>query len=221
MKLHGITAAFLLFIAGFTSGHCAPPDSNAGSIYSSLRGGDLVSLQGKNLHRFDETQLANTRYFAIYYSASWCGPCRAFTPELVKFYDGIKPNNPQFELIFVSRDESPVAMENYMKADQMNWPALAFTKLRTHKTLGRYAGNGIPCLVLVDSQGVVLSHSYVNKTYVGPSKVMDDIQKILAANPPTPAELASAKAAAQPTPGSPSGSNFDELFKKRTPTAPR
>ena len=65
---------------------------------------DLVSLQGKKLHRFDDAPLAGTKYFAVYYSASWCAPCKAFTPKLVEFYNRIKPANPNFELIFVSRD---------------------------------------------------------------------------------------------------------------------
>src|SRR5215213_3757856 len=81
-------------------------------IFPALSG-DLVSLQGGKVKKFDEAPLAQTKYFAIYYSAEWCPPCRAFTPDLVKWYERTKTENPQFELIFVSSDRSSDEMEKY------------------------------------------------------------------------------------------------------------
>jgi len=186
------------------------------AIFPALKG-DLVSLQGGKVKKFDETSLAQTKYFGIYYSASWCGPCRAFTPDLVAWYDSAKKANPQFELIFVSSDQSEPEMEKYMAGDSMPWPALAFTKKKSNKTLTHYAGNGIPCLVFVDAQGNVLSDSYEKGTYVGPRKVLKDIEKTLKENPASAAGNAAAPAA---TPNSLStvkvrGSTFDEAFKKK------
>ena len=181
------------------------------SIYASLKG-DLVQADGKKVKRFDETALAQTKYYAIYYSAEWCPPCRAFTPKLVNWYKEKKPNNPHFELIFVSSDQSEDAMAKYMKDDGMPWPALDFDKKRTNKTLTQYAGNGIPCLVLVDDQGKVLSHSYEGSKYVGPTKVLADIDKTLAENPASGDAKAAASTAAKPKVGS---SSFDEAFKKK------
>jgi len=40
-----------------------------------------------------------------------------------------------------------------------------------------YRGRGIPCLVLVDREGNVVSHSYEGQTYVGPVKVMNDLEE--------------------------------------------
>lgn len=219
MKSSRLQAVLLLLLATGIQGFCAMPGVDGGSIDSSLKNGDLVYLQGTSLHQFDASQLAHTRFFAIYYSASWCPPCRAFTPSLVKFYDEVKQNNPQFELIFVCRDRSSADMEKYMKADQMRWPALTFSKGRSHKILNQYAGPGIPDLVLVDAQGKILSNSYEGSKYVGPQKVVQDIRKILNQNPPTNEEIALAKAAAQNPASGPNGSStnhsdFDKLFKK-------
>ena len=147
---------------------------------------DLVSLQGKKLHRFDDAPLAGAKYFAVYYSASWCGPCKAFTPKLVEFYNRIKPANPNFELILVSRDYSEPEMEAYMRTDKMPWPALNFRKAAAKHSLTEYAGPGIPCLVLLDEKGKVLSHSYVGTSYVGPTKVMNDIEAALKSAAPAP-----------------------------------
>lgn len=189
------------------------------AIYSSLSG-DLVSLQGGKVKKFDQTPLASTKYYAIYYSAEWCPPCRAFTPDLVKWYNQTKPENPQFELIFVSSDNSEAEMEKYITGDKMPWPALDFKKKRSNQKLTQFAGKGIPCLVLVDAEGKVLSNSYEGATYVGPRKVLKDIDKTLQENPATPEEKAAAAARAAATKSAAASSNFEQLFKKKPAPAP-
>ena len=226
MKFSRFPLLLSLLVAGGFQGVCAPSGSEGGSISASLSSGDLVYLQGSTLHHFDQSQLAHVRYFAIYYSASWCPPCRQFTPTLVNFYDEVKKDNPQFELILVCRDQTPVEMEKYMAKDEMHWPALAFAKGRTHKVLNQYAGSGIPDLVVVDAQGKVLLDSYKDKTYIGPKSVLHDLKKLLADNPPTAEEIAAAKnAATRPatssnasTTGATGSTDFDKFFKKPVQT---
>ena len=152
------------------------------TVYPAIKD-SLVKSKGKDVETFDATALQNTKYYAIYYSASWCGPCRAFTPDLVKWYKRNKPKNPNFELIFVSSDRSAADMAAYMKDDDMEWPALAYDKKASTPALTQYSGRGIPCLVLIDDTCKVLSHSYVDEKYVGPRAVLEDIEKTLKANP--------------------------------------
>jgi nucleoredoxin len=204
--------------------------------FASTVKGDLVALKGKRTSKFDDAPLANAKYFAVYFSASWCGPCKAFTPDLVKWYNATKPQHPEFELILVSRDHDEKSMEDYMAADQMPWPAVKFSKIARAKNIMALAGTGIPCLVFLDAEGKVLSHSYEGQNYVGPRKVMADIGKTLGAAVPadtsTPAPAADSTAAsptaattappppstgAKLAPTSPQGSNFDQFFKKKNP----
>jgi len=88
--------------------------SGEDTVFTALKG-DLVQSKGKKLEAFDEAPLASAKYYAIYYSAGWCGPCRAFTPDLVKWYKRNKSKHPDFELIFVSSDRSEEDMASYMK----------------------------------------------------------------------------------------------------------
>ena len=131
-------------------------------------------------HGFDNAKLAGVRYWAFYYSASWCPPCRSFTPDLVSFYNYFKPSHPDFELIFVNDDNTDGDMISYMKSDSMPWPAIWYQDINNPQ-LGakRYQGPGIPCLVLVDANGNVLSDSFRGGQYVGPRVVMDEIRNIV------------------------------------------
>ena len=38
----------------------------------------------------------------IYFSASWCPPCKTFTPKLIEFYNKVNENKKVFEIIFVA-----------------------------------------------------------------------------------------------------------------------
>ncbi|HET6406680.1 MAG TPA: thioredoxin-like domain-containing protein [Chthoniobacteraceae bacterium] len=154
------------------------PSLLAEAIAPSLKG-DLVAFNGKEVTTFDDAPLANARHIAIYYSAEWCPPCKIFTPELVKWYNEHKPQHPEFELIFVSSDHDEKAMKAYMAAEKMKWPALTYAKVAGNKSLKQFAGPGIPCLVLIDSEGKVVSHSFEGEKYVGPRKVLADINKTL------------------------------------------
>jgi nucleoredoxin len=140
---------------------------------------DLVVSKGSRTKRVNQAELASKDYYAIYYSAHWCPPCRGFTPKLVDFYNKASRKHDHFEIIFVSSDRSEKDMAGYMKEADMPWLALGFDKKKTSKALTKFAGDGIPCLVLVDSDGNVLSDSYVNGKYVGPTTVMNDLEERL------------------------------------------
>jgi thiol-disulfide isomerase/thioredoxin len=151
----------------------------AGSIQQELDN-KLVALDGKRVKSFDDAKLSGVTHFAIYYSAHWCPPCRRFTPELVEAYKALKAKYPKFELIFVSSDRSEKDMEAYMEETGMPWPALKFDEKKRTPALTSYAGPGIPCLVFIDNNAKVISHSYAGEEYLGPQKVLADIEKVLA-----------------------------------------
>ena len=140
---------------------------------------NLVSLEGKKLTAFDAAPLAAKKYLAVYYSASWCGPCRNFTPDLVKWYNRNRSKNELFELIFVSADRSADQMAQYMVDDKMPWPAMEFASIKTGNPIVGKGGPGIPSLVVFDAGGKPVAESYVNGEYVGPRQVLQDFEKLL------------------------------------------
>jgi len=145
----------------------------AASKFQQLLKGKLVGLNGKRISRRELS--GDPEYYAFYFSAHWCPPCRTFTPKLVNFYNSNEAAGKKFEIIFVSSDSNEDMMEEYIKEDKMPWPAIKYRYAKKIKEISKYAGSGIPCLVLVDREGNVISDSYQGKKYVGPNKVMGDI----------------------------------------------
>jgi nucleoredoxin len=152
---------------------------------------DLIRLRSGDPIHADDTALANKKLIAFYFSAEWCGPCRKFTPQLVDYYKRVAPEHPEFEIVFFSSDKSQYAMEKYMRDENMPWLAIDFTKLKDKAVLKKNAGDGIPAMILVDSTGNMISSSFADGKYVGPQKVLADLDAIFAGKPP--ARVASAQ----------------------------
>lgn len=157
------------------------------SLYPLLKG-DLVSWKNGTVNRFDDEALEKKKLFALYFSAHWCAPCRKFTPQLVEYYNRVAPQHPEFEIIFISNDRSQFGFETYLKETQMPWPAIDYQKLSSKAALQKYAGSGIPDLVVLDGSGKVVSDSYAGKEYRGPEKVLADLDQIFAGGGPRVAQ---------------------------------
>lgn len=117
------------------------------------------------------------KFTAIYYSAHWCPPCRAFTPKLVDWYKDFKAKHPNFELVFASSDKDEAAMLDYMKEAGMPWPAVKFGEKKA-AGLDKYAAGGIPYLVLIDETGKDLTGKEGND-WQSPTEVLKKIEALV------------------------------------------
>ncbi|PTY05667.1 hypothetical protein DB347_14975 [Opitutaceae bacterium EW11] len=120
-------------------------------------------------------------FYLVYFSAHWCGPCRRFTPGLIEEYKKLKegPAAARFEMIFVSNDNDADEQRAYITSQSMPWPAVKYTALGRVRLLEKWAGPGIPCLVVVNREGDVLFHSYSGDTYLGPQAALDAFKSLL------------------------------------------
>lgn len=173
------TFALALFFASLLSFSVAEETTTELSALMKELKGSLVKVEGKSLKKFDDTSLSESKYIVLYFSAHWCPPCRTFTPKLVEFYNQYKPNNPEMEFIFVSRDRSDDAMKDYMIEASMPWPAIKLSQVERKKTVNSYAGNGIPCLVVLDPNGKVLFDTNKNGHYRGPQAPLLELENLL------------------------------------------
>jgi nucleoredoxin len=158
----------------------APAAVSGTNAIAALVKGDLVTSNNGTLSVYNDQPLERKKLIGLYFSAHWCGPCRKFTPELVAYYNRIVATHPEFEIVFVSNDRTGAAMETYMRETHMPWPAVSYDKIKGKAELMKYAGSSIPCLVVVDAQGKVVSDSFAGKQYVGPHKVLTELDQLFA-----------------------------------------
>ena len=91
----------------------------------------------------------------------WCGPCKAFTPILSKFYKERKAASassgaPSLEIVFISSDRDEAAFKSY--ATGMPWLALPFSARAVKEELSKICHvEGIPTLIFLRRDGSVLT----------------------------------------------------------------
>lgn len=80
--------------------------------------------------------------------ATWCGPCRRLIPELKEWQTKFKDD---LVIIGVS-NEAPREVENFMRAQQINYAMAVDTKQTMSKAIGI---GGIPHVLVISSDGIV------------------------------------------------------------------
>jgi len=85
----------------------------------------------------------------LYFSASWCPPCRAFTPLLVEFYNSFCTSN-SVEIVFVSSDRDQDSFNEYF--EKMPWKSVGGNPSVKEKLSNDLQVKGIPHLVVLDAK---------------------------------------------------------------------
>ncbi|KAK7200041.1 tryparedoxin 1 [Novymonas esmeraldas] len=107
----------------------------------------LEQLQKQN-SQVEVSSLSGKIVF-FYFSASWCPPCRGFTPLLKEFYDKLHESK-NFEVIFTSWDEEEDDFNGYYA--KMPWLAIPFSKRNIVEALTKhFKVNSIPTMIGVDA----------------------------------------------------------------------
>ncbi len=128
-------------------------------------------LEGSGGNATDAISLKDG-YTAVYFSASWCQPCKKFTPTLVEAYAKAKSEKKEkFEMIYVSLDSEEEAFDSYRAG--MPWPAVGFRDTRRALLQMGLGIKSIPALVVLDPQGRVLTSSGV--TDIATNKTLHEL----------------------------------------------
>ncbi|KAM5566802.1 hypothetical protein ABKV19_015097 [Rosa sericea] len=121
-------------------------------LFSLLASGDRDFLVRNNGDQVKINTLSG-KILGLYFSGSWCGPCRRFTPNLVEVYQDLASKG-DFEVVFVSSDRDEESFSGYFS--EMPWLAVPFSDSETRKGLkDLFKVRGIPHLVVIDANGKV------------------------------------------------------------------
>ena len=97
------------------------------------------------------------KYVLLDFWASWCGPCRAENPNVVKAFNSYKDKN--FTVLGVSLD-NPGKKESWLQAiekDQLHWTQLSDLKGWSNDVAVQYGIRSIPANYLIDPTGKIIA----------------------------------------------------------------
>ncbi len=114
---------------------------------------EMQNPAGKAVKLSDFIQ--KNKYTLIDFWASWCPPCRAEMPNLIKAYNEYK--NQGFGIVGVSFDKDQVAWETGIKNLNLTWPQMSDLKFWNSKGAELYAVRSIPYTVLVAQDGTIVA----------------------------------------------------------------
>uniref|UniRef100_A0A914DT54 Thioredoxin domain-containing protein n=1 Tax=Acrobeloides nanus TaxID=290746 RepID=A0A914DT54_9BILA len=118
-----------------------------------LKGTELVTVGDETVKA---EEFLEGKIVALYFSAGWCPPCRAFTPKLKRFYDALKKAGKNFEVIFISRDREEEDLKEYFEDHHGEWTYLAFGNPKIQEFNEKYDVKSIPALKVIKPDGTVV-----------------------------------------------------------------
>eukprot|EP01134_Creolimax_fragrantissima_P007768 CFRG7768T1 len=126
------------------------------SVFRNLFGETLITAQGENVN----VDILAGKVVGVYCSASWCGPCRQFTPKLAQMHAEFKAKGLPFEVVFASADRDDKSMKAYFS--KMPWLAIPYeNQEQISGIMQTYEVTGIPRLIIFSPTGQVVSTSAV------------------------------------------------------------
>ncbi len=97
------------------------------------------------------------KYVLVDFWASWCGPCRAENPNVVKAYNQYKDKN--FTILGVSLDSKAANWKKAIKDDGLTWTHVSDLKGWKNAAAVKYGVRAIPANFLINPEGVIIGHN--------------------------------------------------------------
>lgn len=124
-----------------------------------------IILPNQNGELIDSESLKGN-FVLLEFWASWCGPCRATNPELLKVYNSYKNNG--FKILGISQDKDIAKWKEAIKEDKLEWLQV----IDTLDSVGEmFKITTIPFNLLLDKEGKIIARD------IKPSKLNEILKK--------------------------------------------
>ena len=108
---------------------------------------DVQTPDGKTVKL--SSRIPEGKYVMLEFWASWCGPCRAEIPHLVRVHEKYK----DFNIVSVSVDEKEADWQKAMKEERMTWTQARITGGIMGEEMKKFNITGIPMCMVLDGEG--------------------------------------------------------------------
>ncbi len=95
------------------------------------------------------------KYVLIDFWASWCGPCRAENPNVVRMYNKYKDKG--FAIYSVSLDQAKANWTKAIRNDNLTWTHVSDLKFWQSAAAQQYGVQAIPATFLLDKEGKIIA----------------------------------------------------------------
>jgi thiol-disulfide isomerase/thioredoxin len=146
------------------------PGKNADGILDNIKQQEAAKkiqrglVEGAKFPDFEEKDLDGKplsisgfkgKVVLIDFWATWCGPCVAELPNVIKAYE--KHHDKGFEIIGVSLDQDEQKLKSYTKDKNMTWQQYFDGKGWGNKLAQKYGIQSIPATFLLDGEGKIIA----------------------------------------------------------------
>ncbi len=128
-------------------------------------------LQRDTLDREVKLSSFRGKYVLIDFWASWCKPCRAENPSLVKVFEQFNNNN--FTILSVSLDNTKSSWLKAIRKDKLTWTHVSDLKFWRNEVALQFGIKSIPQNILINPDGKIIRKN------IAPSELEAVLKSIL------------------------------------------
>ena len=131
--------------------------------FNALFGESLFDATGRQV----ATEVLQNHVVLVYFSASWCRPCAAFTPQLIALRERVIAQMVPFEVVFVSSDRDEAQFNAYFA--KMPWLAPPYDADRSAKIGDKFKVTSIPYAAVLFPNNTAMTRDVVRTIQQDPT----------------------------------------------------